>query len=49
MSSIEPEINIAYCKDAFLESFELEACPVKAQSLPQKDKKRRKRKAVKAK
>ena len=40
-------VNIAYIKDAFLERFELEACPVKAQSLPQKDKKRRKRKGQK--
>jgi len=42
-------VKIAHLNDAFSEFFELEASPVKGQSLQQKDKKRRKRKGKKRK
>ena len=41
-------VKIARLNDAFSEMFELEASPVQGQSLPQKDKKRRKRKGKKS-
>ena len=40
-------VKIARLNDAFSDTFELEASPVEGQSLPQKDKKRRKRKGEK--
>jgi len=40
-------VKIARLNDAFSEIFQLEASPVEGQSLPQKDKKRRKRKGEK--
>ena len=42
-------VRIAHLNGAFSETFELEASPVEGQSLPQKDKKRRKRKGIKKK
>ena len=42
-------VKIARLDDAFSEIFELEASPVKGQSLPQKDQKRRKTKKYKKK
>ena len=38
-------LKIARVDDTFLEVFYLQACPVEGQSLQQKEKKRRKRKA----
>jgi len=40
-------VKIARLHDAFTDAFELEASPVKGQSLQQKDKRRRKKKGEK--
>ena len=48
VTTLSYSMEITAClDDAFSEIFELEASPVNGQSLPQKDKKRRKRKEEK--